>query len=606
MTPAGESVKPAESRRRAENALGAAVLALMVVLPVADLALRWTIETSVPGGTSFVQNLTLWVGFLGAMVAARDGRHLRLSTGTLLARWIGGHAVGLTVAALSVAVCLGLAWASYGFLISEMESPVRLGGWLPPWVFIAVLPVAFAVIAVRFALAVPGLGGKMTAMGGGMIALAFSFMPVSYVAALAWPAIGVLLIAAMAGLPIFIVLGGVALVLFTAADVPVAAIPVEAYRIVVSPAIPTIPLFVLAGFFLAAGRAGERLMDLFQAYFGWVPGGLAIVVILSCAFFSTFTGASGVTILALGGLMLPVLVNSGYPDRFSLGLVTASGSIGLLFPPSLAVILYGVVAQVPIPDMFKAGIAPGIVLILAICALGVFMGLRSRAARSPFDPRVALAATWRAKWEIGLPAVAIGGIFGGFMTLMEAAACTAFYAYLTQAVIHREIGMVRDLPGIFLKSLTLVGGVFAILGVAMGLTNYLVDAQVPAHAAAWVEANVGSRVVFLLALNVFLLAVGCLMDIYSATVVVVPLILPIAAVFDIHPLHLGIIFLVNLELGYLTPPVGMNLFLSAFRFERPFGAVCRAVLPFFAVMILVVLLVTYLPQLSLMFAGDGT
>ncbi len=602
---AAEAASAAHWRRRGEDALGAVVLALMVGLLVVDLVLRWVLQTSIPGGTSFVQNLTLWAGFVGATIAARDGGHLRLATGEFFERWIPGRVLALTTATISVAVCTGLSWASFEFMISEMESPVRLGGWLPPWVFIAVLPAAFAVIAIRFALALPLARDKAAALAGALVALAFALMPAAYAEVLPWPAMVVVLLAAVVGLHIFIILGAAALVLFTAADVPVAAIMVEAYRIVVSPAIPTIPLFVLAGLLLSVGRAGERLMDLFQAYFGWVPGGLAIVVILSCAFFSTFTGASGVTILALGGLMLPMLIKSGYSGRFSLGLVTASGSIGLLFPPSLAVILYGVVARVPIPDLFKAGVGPGLILVVAVCAFGVVMGLRAKAARPPFDWREALAATWRAKWEIGMPLVAIGGIFGGFMTLMEAAAVTAFYVFLTQAVIHREIHVTRDLPGIFLKSITLIGGVFAILGVAMGLTNYLVDAEIPAHAAAWVEANVSSRVLFLLALNVFLLAVGCLMDIYSATVVVVPLILPISALFGIHPLHLGMIFLVNLQLGYLTPPVGMNLFLAAFRFERPFGEVCRAVLPFFAVLIAVVLAVTYVPALSLIFADGG-
>lgn len=588
--------------RRAEDVFAAAVLAVMVILPVFDLGLRWAFQSSVPGGTSYVQNLTLWAAFLGAMIAAREGGHLRLSSGAFAEKWVGARFFGVITAMLSVAVCTGLAWASYDFLIAEMGSPVRLGGWLPPWVFIVVLPFAFAIIALRFALARPAAVERAVALGGAAVAAAFAQLPPAVVEVLVWPAVLVLVLAAALGLPIFIVIGGVALVLFTAADVPVAAIQVEAYRIVVSPAIPTIPLFVLAGLLLAAGRAGERLMDLFQAWFGWAPGGLAIVVILSCAFFSTFTGASGVTILALGGLVLPMLIKSGYPERFSLGLVTSSGSIGLLFPPSLAVILYAVVAHVPIPDLFKAGIVPGLILVAAVCAFGIVVGIRSKAARPPFRWRAALAATWRAKWEIGMPLVAIGGIFGGYMTLMEAAACTAFYVFCTQTLIHREVLASRDLPEIFLKSVTLIGGVFAILGVAMGLTNYLVDAEVPAHAAAWVEANVSSRLLFLLALNIFLLAVGCVMDIYSATVVVVPLILPIGAVFGIHPLHLGMIFLVNLQLGYLTPPVGMNLFLSAYRFERPFAEVCGAVLPFFAVMVLVVLLVTYVPALSLLMA----
>jgi tripartite ATP-independent transporter DctM subunit len=590
---------------RIEDALGAVVLVLMAALPVLDLGLRWTADFNVPGGSSYVQNLALWAGFIGAMIAAREGGHLRLSTGDVLSHWTDGPVARVTLAIFAVGVSAGLALASYNFLTVEMESHVRLGGWLPPWVFVAILPLSFGVMALRFAMAPERVWERLAALTGFLIPGIFALVPAEISAALLWVIIMALMIAAVLGLPIFIALGGAALILFTAAEVPVAAIPVEAYRIVVSPAIPTIPLFVMAGFLLAAGNAGERLMRLFTAYFGWAPGGLAIVVILACAFFSTFTGASGVTILALGGLMLPVLLKSGYPARFSLGLVTSSGSIGLLFPPSLAVILYGVVAHVPIPDLFKAGIGPGMLLVLAVCALGVFSGVRNKVPRTPFHWREAATATWAAKWEIGLPVVAIGGIFGGLMTLMEAAAMTATYAYVTQALIHREIHTVRDLPGLLIKSVTLIGGVFAILGVAMGLTNYLVDAEIPARGAAWVEANVDSRVLFLLALNVFLLIVGCLMDIYSATVVVLPLILPISEVFAIHPLHLGMIFLVNLELGYLTPPVGMNLFLSAFRFEKPLGEVCRSVLPFLAILLAVVLVVTYVPQLSLFLVGGG-
>jgi tripartite ATP-independent transporter DctM subunit len=343
----------------------------------------------------------------------------------------------------------------------------------------------------------------------------------------------------------------------------------------------------------------------FRALFGWLPGGVAIAATLVCAFFSTFTGASGVTILALGGLLLPTLLKNGYPERFSVGLMTASGSIGLLFPPSLAVILYGVVAHVPIPDLFLAGVVPGLLMVGAVGLIAVFQGRRARVPRPRFDRREAAAAAWRAKWEIGLPVVAIAGIFGGYTTLIEAAAITVVYALITECAIHRDIDAVRELPGVLLKCVTMLGGVFVILGVAMGLTNYVVDAEVPMRAAAWVEANVESRILFLLALNLFLLLVGCMMDIFAATVVVVPLILPISAVFGIHPLHLGMIFLVNLELGYLTPPVGMNLFLAAYRFERPLVEVARSALPFLLVLLAVVMLVTYVPALSFVLVGGG-
>jgi tripartite ATP-independent transporter DctM subunit len=414
---------------------------------------------------------------------------------------------------------------------------------------------------------------------------------------LVWPVIIGLIAASLLGAPIFIALGGAALVLFFADDVPVAAIPVETYRIVVSPTIPAIPLFTLTGYLLAEGRSSERLVRLFRALFGWLPGGLIIAITLVCAFFSTFTGASGVTILALGALLLPVLIQNGFTERFSMGLITSTGSIGLLFPPSLAVILYAVIAKVSINDLFIAGIVPGILMVSAVSLYGLIVGFRTNTPRTPFNAGEAIRSIWHAGWEILLPVVALIFIFGGITTLVEAAAITVVYALFMQVVIHRDLYITYELPGVVLQSVTLIGGVFVILGVAMGFTNYLVDAMIPMQAAAWVEANVESKIVFLLALNVFLLVVGSLMDIYSAIIIVVPLILPISQAFGINPIHLGMIFLVNLELGYLTPPVGMNLFLAAFRFNRPLIKIYLAALPFLLILLIVVFLITYVPAL---------
>jgi len=451
----------------------------------------------------------------------------------------------------------------------------------------------------RFVLQAGGWRARALAFLGIPAAVVIGFLLESHAPQLVWPAIAGLVGAAVIGAPIFVLLGGAALLLFFAEGVPVAAIPVETYRIVVSPAIPTIPLFTLTGYLLAEGGASQRLVRLFRAFFGWMPGGLAIVTTLVCAFFTTFTGASGITILALGGLLLPVLQKDGYSEQFSLGLLTATGSIGLLFPPSLAVILYGVVAHVPITDLFKAGILPGMLMVTAVCLFGMRKGIRAKTPRPPFDAREAAAALWESKWEVLLPVVALVGIFGGYTTLIEAAAITVVYALVTETLIHRELHLIRDLPRVLIKCVTLIGGVFVILGVAMGLTNYLVDAEVPMHAAAWVQAHVHSRILFLMCLNVFLLIVGCLMDIFSAIVVVVPLILPISQVFGIHPLHLGMIFLANLELGYLTPPVGMNLFLASYRFEKPLVHIYRDVFPFLLVLLCVVLLITYVPALTI-------
>jgi tripartite ATP-independent transporter DctM subunit len=570
----------------------------MGILPVLELLLRTLFRTGIPGTSGYVQNLTLWVGFLGAMIASRERRHLSLSTGMVLPPRLQGIATMLAATA-STAVASGLFWASLQLVRAEMESPARIAGWLPIWVVESILPISFAIITLRFVVQAGGWKERALGFLGIPAATVIGFLLGAYAPHLVWPAIAGLVAVAVLGAPIFVLLGGAALLLFFAEGVPVAAIPVETYRIVVSPSIPTIPLFTLTGYLLAEGGASQRLVRLFRALFGWMPGGLAIVTTLVCGFFTTFTGASGVTILALGGLLLPVLLKNGYPERFSVGLLTATGSIGLLFPPSLAVILYGVVARVPIPDLFKAGIVPGLLMVTAVCLFGVREGIRAKTPRSSFNPREAVGALWESKWEILLPVVALAGIFGGFATLIEAAAITVVYALVTETVIHRELHITRDLPQVLIKCVTLIGGVFVILGVAMGLTNYLVDAEVPMQAAAWVQAHIHSRILFLMFLNIFLLIVGCLMDIFSAIVVVVPLILPISQVFGIHPLHLGMIFLANLELGYLTPPVGMNLFLASYRFDKPLVQVYRTAIPFLLLLLCVVLLITYVPALTI-------
>ncbi len=584
---------------RIEDLAVALALLAMGLLPVLEMVLRGLFSLGVPGSVGYVQNLTLWVGFLGAIIASRERRHLNLSTAKLVLPAGLNRIAGAATALVSVAVGAGLFWASLEFVLIEMADPVRLGGWLPLWCVEAVLPLSFLVITLRFATQAGRLPHQLVAVCGIPIAALVGLFLAPYAQDILWPALVLLLAAALFGAPIFVALGGAALVLFFADGVPIAAIPVETYRIVVSPAIPSIPLFTLTGFLLAEGGASQRLLRLFRAVFGWMPGGLVIVTALVCAFFATFTGASGVGILALGGLLLPILLKGGLPERFSLGLLTATGSIGLLFPPSLAVILYGVVAHVPIPDLFVAGLVPGALMVGSVIAFGLWQTRKAKVARIAFDFREAAAAVNGAKWEVLLPVVILAGLFGGLTTLVEAAAVSVAYTLIVTVVIHREIAAGRELLGILVRCATLVGGVFAILGIAMGVSNYMVDAQIPMKAADLIVAHVDSRLVFLLALNVFLLLVGCLMDLFSAIVVVVPLILPIGQAFGIHPLHLGMIFLVNLELGYLTPPVGLNLFLAAYRFERPVTEIYRCVVPFLLVLLLVVLAVTYLPWLIL-------
>ncbi|MBE0557629.1 MAG: TRAP transporter large permease, partial [Proteobacteria bacterium] len=377
------------------------------------------------------------------------------------------------------------------------------------------------------------------------------------------------------------------------------AVIIELYKIATMPTLIAIPLFTFAGYLLAESGSPKRLVALARAMFGWMPGGLALVVLLSCAFFTAFTGASGVTIVALGGLLFPILIAERYTERFSLGLVTTSGSLGLLFPPSLPIILYALVAEQSIDKLFVAGIIPGFLLILILGAYSIYSGRRSKVKKVPFTWPELGRSIRGAAWELPLPVLIVGGIYSGAFTATEAAAITAFYVLIVEVFIHKDLSLWKDVPRVMRESMMLVGAILAILGTALGLTNYLIDQQVPQKLFEVVQAQVESRIMFLIILNLFLLVVGMMMDIFSATLVVVPLILPIATQFGVHPVHLGIIFLTNLEIGYMTPPVGLNLFLSSLRFEKPILTIARSVLVFIGLLMLALLVITYVPELSL-------
>jgi tripartite ATP-independent transporter DctM subunit len=402
------------------------------------------------------------------------------------------------------------------------------------------------------------------------------------------------------GAPLFTIIGAVALYGFAAEGIDTGAVMIELYRLASQPVLLAIPLFTVAGYFLAESKAPKRIVAFAQALIGWMPGGLAIVVLGSCAVFTAFTGGSGVTIVALGGLVYPILIEEGYSEKFALGLVTTSGSLGLLFPPSLPIILYGTFAEVSIDSLFRAGMVPGIILVLVIAIYSIYQGRKSNVPRHAFEWKKLWTALKGIAWEIPLPFVIIGGIYGGFFTATEAAAITAFYVFVVEVFIYKDLKFTTDVPRVMKESMVLVGAILMILGCAMGLTSYLIDQQVPQRLFEFISHVVTSKILFLVLLNVFLLAIGMMMEIFSA-IVVVPLIVPVAMQYGIDPVHLGIIFLANLEIAYLMPPVGLNLFMASFRFNKPIGKLSIATLPFVFVLFIGLILITYIPQLSLWF-----
>jgi len=595
-----ESKRWAGRGRRFESVAVSGALGVMMLLPLAEAGLRRTLHVSIGASTTIVQHMVLIVGMLGGAIAAREGRLLTLSTwGETALRGHLKEVARIFTNGVSASVCAFLSLAAYQFVKTEFEGAKILAFGVPVWVVELILPLGFAAIAVRILLHTSEKWVPRAAAVVCVVALvgAVSFWPVGF-HHLVPPALGVLFAASLLGVPAFVSLGGAALILFWGADQPIASIPIAHYALVTNPSLPTLPLFTLAGYFLAEGNAPKRLVRVFYALFGQFRGGPAIVTVLVCAFFTSFTGASGVTILALGGLLMPVLAGALYKDKDALGLLTGAGSLGLLLPPCLPLIVYAIVARVPIERMFLAGIAPAFVMMIATSIWGIRRGPKQERARRKFDWAEARTALWDAKWELLMPVVASAALFGGLATPVEAAAITALYAFIIVAIIHHDLKITRDVPRVMSECGLLIGGVLLILGVSLGFTNYLVDAQIPARAVEWTTRTIHSPFLFLLFLNLFLLVVGCLMEIYPAIVVEVPLLVPLGAAYGIDPVRLGIIFLANMELGYLTPPVGLNLLMSSYRFKKPVPEVLRAVLPVVLVLSVGVLLITYVPALT--------
>ena len=407
-----------------------------------------------------------------------------------------------------------------------------------------------------------------------------------------------LLLLAFLGSPVFTLIGGGAIFLFAAEGIDSSAVIVEMLRLASLPALIAIPLFTFSGYMLAESKAPQRMLALAEALFGTLPGGLAIVALFTTALFTAFTGASGVTIIALGGLLYPMLSKQGYPEKFTLGLLTTTGSLGLLFPPSLPIILYGIVAKIDIDRLFRAGLLPGALLLVALSVYAYFTARKAGVKNIPFSMKELKKSVRDIAWELPLPFLIIGGIYQGLFTASEAASVMAFYVIITEVFIYKDLDLLKDIPRVAVKSMLLVGAIFMVLGTALGFTNYLIDAQIPDQIFAWLHTYVSSKVVFLILLNAFLLVIN-MIEIFSAIIIVVPIIVPVAMQYGIDPVHLGVIFLLNLEIGYMLPPLGLNLFLASSRFHKKLPTLYRATGPFLLILLVMLALVTYLPSLSL-------
>jgi len=592
-----------------------------MALPLLEIALR-RFNSGVSGSAEMLQHLVLFVAMAGGAIAARENRLLSLSTFTAFLKGPWATAARSFSASVSVFVTFAIGIGCYQFINTGGIGDEVLFFGIPVWVFMAVMPAGFALLGLRIIwFSGPSWYLRLIPVVAGVVLYFFCTHSFEDVEGFVWPMIALLVLATIAGAPLYVAIGGMALIMNWGwsgyfpeerVEITIQTQSQTLYGFISNPLLVTLPLFTLAGYFLAQGDSSKRLIRLIQSIFGGVRGGAVIVTVLVCAFFTTFTGASGVTILALGGLLMPVLQSAGYSERSSIGMLTGAGSLGVLFPPCLPLILYAVVAtntklvSLSLTDVFLGGAIPGALLVLMTIAWGVWRQPQASIVRAPLDWAEIRKAFVGALGELFLPIVALFALFSGFATPIEAASVSAFYAFLLYLVDARWVRRARirtELPQMMSECGLLVGGVLLILGVAMGLTDYLIFAMIPDQMVEWAQATIESKFLFLLALNGALILVGCLMDIFSAIIVIVPLIVPLGVVFGIDPIHLGIIFLANLQLGYLTPPIGMNLFLASYRFGKPMSEVIKASLPLLAVFVIGVLLITYVPFLTTWLPG---
>ncbi|MBK9441861.1 MAG: TRAP transporter large permease [Comamonadaceae bacterium] len=580
----------------------------MTLIPLAEIVLRPVLGRGVENASALVQHLGLVLAMLGALAAERHG-HLS-SLGNGLARWGGARfqdGVKVFAQGSAALVCGALALASWRLVETEIDAAQHLAYGMPTWWVQALMPLGFGLLGLRLGARCINVGWLKWLLALGLPSLGY-WLAQGYDgnALPLWPAMLWLLAALAGGAPIFAVLGGLALALFWHQGQPLASVALSHYQITVNASLPALPLFTLAGLVFARTGAAARLGAVFMAAFGGGMTGTVVAAALLCSFFTAFTGGSGVTILALGGLLLPLLRNAGLPEQRGISLVTSASALGVLLAPAVPLIMVAIIARVPINTMFLAGVIPAFVMVAFLLLFG---GYLRRAALAPMAAPAGLTAVvsptgptigpalWAAKWEILAPVMAIGSLVSGLATPTESAAFTAAYAVATQAIAHRELGL-RVLGRALSDCTQIIGGVMLILGMALGLTNYLVDSGLPNDAIDWVQGIIPDKYLFLLALNVFLLAAGALMEIYAAIVFLLPLLLPVALSYGIDPVHFGIIFLANMEMGFLAPPAGMNLYFASAMFGKPIPYVARSVLPAVLAMFLGTLAISWIPVLS--------
>ncbi len=605
-----------------EDLIGGVCLLALALVPVIEIVLRKISGSGLIWSTGFLTHVVVWVAWVGGITASREDVHLSLSSSAEPEGrfWKNIDVMkGVTVTAVNMAFAV----ASASFLVRGF-GPGETVGVLPIRLILIILPIGYLSMSLRALWRPREKASPWLALGlflgivfswvsiVNLLEVAFPDLPFAFYDSqevfwsifrwLRWPLIAALIFLGVRGLPIYVMLGGTALFLFSGNWGMLATLPNEAYNLLTGNMIPAIPLFTITGYLLSESSSGKRLVRFFRAALGWLPGGLAVVAVVACAYFTTFTGASGVTILALGGLLASVLVESKqYGEDFSRGLITSSGSVGLLFPPALPIIMYGVVAQISIKDMFLGGLLPGILLVVALSTMGIVRAARNKSERIPFVFREFRLAFNSALGDLLLPVILLVSYFTGLTTVVETSALAVVYTLLL-TLVTKELSL--DLISrVLRRGVPVIGGVLVILAMAKGLSYFIVDAQVPTMLTAFFRDHISSRFVFLILLNLALLITGTLMDIYSAILVVAPLIVPLGALYGVHPVQLGVIFLANLQLGYLTPPVGMNLFLASYTFNEPMSRVYRQVVPFLLVLIVAVLLITYVPWFSLALLG---